>query len=211
MLSAVPRLPARALAGLPGVSARLVVRCDWCEEDHTHGVGAGHRAAHCTCSDSPYRGTGYELIQVGGLDRSSKTPEALYLGQRRLRDGLSLHAPRYRSTLLAALIGARPGRFFDKRVGRARISVFGDSWVIDPDAYPSRSELCADVLMRRSARHGRNIVALLAALFGISPGIVGVRLFEAATGMPLDAEFRRVMAAEVEALCARAGNGDGRP
>jgi hypothetical protein len=76
---------------------------------------------------------------------------------------------------------------------------------------PSRSELCADVLMRRSARHGRNIVALLAALFGISPGIVGVRLFEAATGMPLDAEFRRVMAAEVEALCARAGNGDGRP
>lgn len=33
--------------------------CPFCKKWHRHGIGAGHRVAHCTNPNSPYSGTGY--------------------------------------------------------------------------------------------------------------------------------------------------------
>jgi hypothetical protein len=35
--------------------------CDFCKKVHTHGEGAGHRAAHCHNQNSPYGNSGYIL------------------------------------------------------------------------------------------------------------------------------------------------------
>ena len=35
--------------------------CDW----HRHGIGEGHRVAHCLPDASPYRRTGYTLVPAG--------------------------------------------------------------------------------------------------------------------------------------------------
>jgi hypothetical protein len=47
----------------------LVVQCPHCEREHRHGTGAGHRQAHCTRPDSPYRLSGYLLKVVPKLDQ----------------------------------------------------------------------------------------------------------------------------------------------
>jgi hypothetical protein len=39
--------------------------CRYCHEWHYHGVGEGHREAHCTNPASPYCITGYNLILCG--------------------------------------------------------------------------------------------------------------------------------------------------
>lgn len=38
--------------------------CDFCSRWHYHGNGDGHRVAHCTTVNSPYRKTGYILFRV---------------------------------------------------------------------------------------------------------------------------------------------------
>lgn len=35
--------------------------CQYCRVYHRHGAGAGHRAAHCTSTDSPWKESGYIL------------------------------------------------------------------------------------------------------------------------------------------------------
>lgn len=35
--------------------------CPFCRVEHVHGAGAGHRAAHCFASASPFNETGYIL------------------------------------------------------------------------------------------------------------------------------------------------------
>lgn len=47
----------------------LVFWCTHCERNHAHGLGYGHRVAHCTKPDSPYKLSGYNLIPVGGESR----------------------------------------------------------------------------------------------------------------------------------------------
>ncbi len=37
------------------------VWCRYCRAFHYHGIGAGHRAAHCATT-TPYTATGYTLI-----------------------------------------------------------------------------------------------------------------------------------------------------
>jgi hypothetical protein len=41
--------------------------CEHCQEHHLHGVGEGHREAHCTHPESPYR-TGYNLVLSGAVE-----------------------------------------------------------------------------------------------------------------------------------------------
>ena len=38
--------------------------CRWCDKRHLHGLGEGHRVAHCLCDDSPLRLTGYNIKLV---------------------------------------------------------------------------------------------------------------------------------------------------
>jgi|SRR5579859_3977746 len=52
-VAAVPRTD-----GTPGWK----FHCGSCNADHFHGVGLGHRAAHCASDTSPYRDTGYILV-----------------------------------------------------------------------------------------------------------------------------------------------------
>jgi len=47
------------------------VWCIYCGAWHHHGGGDGHRAAHCSHPDSPYRETGYVLRQVGLVCRDT--------------------------------------------------------------------------------------------------------------------------------------------
>jgi hypothetical protein len=37
--------------------------CPWCKKMHLHGIGDGHRAAHCTASNSPFNESDY-VIQL---------------------------------------------------------------------------------------------------------------------------------------------------
>jgi hypothetical protein len=45
----------------------LVLECPWCGEWHQHGLGAGHRVAHCRERGDEQRS--YFLVVVGVLDR----------------------------------------------------------------------------------------------------------------------------------------------
>lgn len=47
--------------------SQLVVWCQHCGAYHFHGHGEGHRVAHCTVETSPYRETGYDLVNVGPM------------------------------------------------------------------------------------------------------------------------------------------------
>jgi hypothetical protein len=50
-------------------SEYLTFWCEYCNREHLHGYGNGHRVAHCAISnrkaiESPYRDTGYYLNEV---------------------------------------------------------------------------------------------------------------------------------------------------
>lgn len=48
------------------------VWCPHCKTFHTHGIGPGHRQAHCG-SDSPFKKTGYYLVPADEIfDRAEK-------------------------------------------------------------------------------------------------------------------------------------------
>lgn len=40
---------------------QLVFHCEYCRRNHYHGLGDGHRQAHCFDAFSPYLQTGYVL------------------------------------------------------------------------------------------------------------------------------------------------------
>lgn len=51
---------------------QFVFRCTFCRRNHYHGAGAlGHRVAHCTNPQSPYRATGYLLVERTGDPRAT--------------------------------------------------------------------------------------------------------------------------------------------
>ena len=63
-----PRLPAQKVV-VPPIHRQnrphggLQVWCKYCNRNHLHGFGYGHRVAHCPDPDSPYRTTGYILVR----------------------------------------------------------------------------------------------------------------------------------------------------
>ncbi|MCX5673838.1 MAG: hypothetical protein NTX87_02420 [Planctomycetota bacterium] len=71
-----------ALAAVPRADGRpgLRIWCRHCRRWHLHGMGYGHRVAHCADVDrrgrpveSPYRATGYRLAQAAAAGRPCKT------------------------------------------------------------------------------------------------------------------------------------------
>jgi len=84
---AIPTVDAWMIAGDKGAYC-LVFYCEHCRRWHTHGCGAGHRAAHCLHPSpgsytlrsslrrasllSPYLGTGYNLRNVGALSPENR-------------------------------------------------------------------------------------------------------------------------------------------
>ncbi|WP_425343064.1 hypothetical protein [Priestia megaterium] len=49
---------------------RLSAWCPYCIEFHHHGVGEGHRQAHCTNEASPFKETGYILKKPGTKEKA---------------------------------------------------------------------------------------------------------------------------------------------
>jgi hypothetical protein len=43
-------------------NGQYIFWCPHCRAKHYHGAGDGHRTAHCTNSNSPYRKTGYYVV-----------------------------------------------------------------------------------------------------------------------------------------------------
>lgn len=41
--------------------SQLTFYCDYCRTNHFHGLGGGHRGAHCHVPTSPYLKRGYVL------------------------------------------------------------------------------------------------------------------------------------------------------
>lgn len=50
----------------------LSVWCPFCKCWHHHGAGEGHRVAHCTNLDSPFRESGYIVKRVKPPGEGSK-------------------------------------------------------------------------------------------------------------------------------------------
>ncbi len=48
-----------------GENARMRVWCRYCKQWHSHGVGEGHRIAHCSNRNRKYKKTGYFLKSAG--------------------------------------------------------------------------------------------------------------------------------------------------
>lgn len=199
-----PILPAYVTPATGIRSAQAHLWCQHCEAVHTHSAVPGHRCAHCFRKESLYGATGYDLEIRGaaGSDRAA-LPEGPYVGRRRLWEALTSATPRLRSAVLAAVLGSRGGYGVEKRIGRARVSVLGHGWWVDLDAYAPGGGLAQG---RR--RTGRDLITLLACLFGIDCGLAGLRLLEAASGAAFSTEDRCAIAAAIER--AYAGKADGR-
>lgn len=45
----------------PGFNGGLMFYCPFCQKWHLHGIGNGHRVAHCTNQESPLKENGYIL------------------------------------------------------------------------------------------------------------------------------------------------------
>lgn len=206
MSKAVPILLAYVTPAAGTRAALAHLWCQHCEAIHSHSPLPGHRCAHCFREESPYSATGYDL-DIRGEVASAKAvlPEGPFVGRRRLRDALVSVAPRLRSAVLAAALGTRGGHSLDKRLGSARISVIGHGWWVDLDAFPRGSELAQG---RRRA--GRDLITLLACLFGLDRGLAGLRLLEAVSGASFaDADRRAIAVAIEQAYAGRASGPDG--
>lgn len=185
------------------------VWCDWCEAVHRHGAFSGSCVSHCACKDSPYRETGYVVrLPDAKPMRGNAMPAALFAGRQRLREALFGATAGLRATLLREVLALRGCGIASKRVGRARVSVFGSTWTIDPDASPL---IAGDgtVSPMRPIWAGRDYITLLAASHGVSRGAVGVMLLEVVANVPLPQGARENVAAALEAGYARAAEDRG--
>lgn len=205
MMWSAPIVPAYVTRAEPGRTAQAVLWCEHCGCIHTHSASPGHRAAHCFWKESPYTATGY-ILDIRGEVTSPEdvVPKALFAGQRHLGSDLAgATAGAIRTVLLQHLIGTRAGNCVSKRFGRARVTVYGNTWSIEPDAYLSSSELSSGKWHQSPRLEGQGFPALLAALYGISDGVAAVDLFAATSGTQLDAQARTEMAAVIKAAYAR--------
>lgn len=178
-----------------GRSAQSHAWCDWCETVHTHSAGAGHRVAHCHCKESPFNAFGYDLNPVGWAPNAdAAVPAGLLVGRRRLSAVFAAAAPGLRAAFVKRLVGR-------KRIGRARISVFGRQWSIETDVHAGgpASRWIAGV----------GLLGLLSSLYGVGRGVVGVRLLEAITGEKFDALARLTIAEAIDAAAVRAAGSPG--
>jgi len=48
--------------------------CPFCRDYHRHGRGEGHRGAHCTSEQSPFKATGY-IITLDPITYLKQHPE----------------------------------------------------------------------------------------------------------------------------------------
>lgn len=196
-MPAVPILSALRTPERQGRSAQAHAWCEWCEAVHSHSASPGHRVAHCHRKESPYLATGYDLVIVGdALTPDAAVPAALLAGHARLRSVIEDATPGLRSAFVRHVLGRR------RRVGRARVTVFGAGWSIDTGA----------AIGNPGSRwvSGSGLLGLLSAIYGVGRGVAGVRLLEAISGEAFDAQARTTIAGAIDASADRATSSFGR-
>ena len=188
MMTRVPILPAVLTSAVPGRSAQLHIRCDHCETIHSHGAGAGHRAAHCYRKESPYLATGYILDIVGEAAAPEiLIPAGLLVGHGRFYEAVEAAASKLRPALVRHVLGRM-------RFGRISITVSGNGWTINTGVTDGS---------RPRWINGVGLLGLFSALYGVSRGVVGARLFEAVFGEALNARERIALADLIEGAAKR--------
>lgn len=184
----VPILPALVTPARPRRSAQAHVWCPWCEDLHSHSAGPGPRVAHCSDKASPYRATGYVLDIVGKASTAEAVmPAGPLIGRSRFKSTLEALTPRLQAALLRRVVG-------QLRRSRARLHQVGDAWMIDLD--PAAADGGGQLA-------GVGLLDLVAVVWGVTRGVVIVRLIEALQGWKLDAMARAALADAVDAATSR--------
>lgn len=176
-----------------GRDGHIALWCPWCETVHFHGAGGKgsdprieSRGAHCASMvASPLAGRGVELDVVGTVADGDTLMPAPCLAARgdplhtrlRLRDILNCGG--IARALIQAVFGNRPMAGFDAKLVGGACHVFhggGTWWVTDTAG--------------RTTAQGHGLGRLLAELFGVSLGVVAVRVIESALEISMSSEHR---------------------
>ena len=175
-----PVLPALRVTTETGEAVHIAAWCPWCETVHWHGAagGGGNRAPHCfEDRTSPFQQTGYSLdIVADSYSEEAIAPLGLMVGKRRLHHVLDGVAEAIRALALRAVLDMKSVRspVIQKRNDHGKTWLFGSGrWLIEPRF--------------RRPIEGSGLLRLAAALYGVSPGIVAVRLLETVSFERLDA------------------------
>lgn len=184
----VPILRALVTPAWPGRQAQAHVWCPWCETVHSHSAGPGLRTAHCADRATPFKATGYSLNVVGRTsDANAVMPAGPLVEQSCFRDELEVVAPGLRIALLRHILKRM-------RATPARLKMVHNAWTIDLD--PAAADGGRQLA-------GIGLLDLVAAAWGVSPGVVVVRLVEALHGWKLDASDRAALVDAVNAAASR--------
>lgn len=183
-----PTLRAVVTPAQPGQSSQALAPCSYCETAHVHSTEPGPRVAHCHRKESPYRATGYVLDIVGETDApETLIPAGLLVGRGRFYEAVEAAAPKLRVALVRHVLGRM-------RFGRMTVTVSGNGWTIDTGVTDGS---------RPRWINGVGLLGLFSALYGVSRGVVGVRLFEVVLGERLDAQERIAVANLIEGAANR--------
>ncbi|ACA21270.1 hypothetical protein M446_7052 (plasmid) [Methylobacterium sp. 4-46] len=139
---------------------------------------------------------------------SELVPTAIFAGRQRLSEILDELSTDIRAVILHAALGRRGRRStFRLRVDRARVTVAGDSWWIDPDAFPASSAQGSSPVRSSRRLAGCGLIGLLATLYGISHGTVVMRLLHALAPGAFDAQGWLEISAAAQASIERCRSG----
>ncbi|CAM3343578.1 hypothetical protein MEME101129_28205 [Methylobacterium mesophilicum] len=186
-----PILRAVVTPAQPGQSPQALAPCDWCEgPPHVHSAEPGHRVAHCHRKESPYRATGYVLDIVGeAAAPETLIPAGLLVGHGRFYEAVEASASKLRAVLVRHVLGRM-------RFGRMSISIRDSGWTIDTGVTDGS---------RPRWINGVGLLGLFSALYGVSRGVVGVRLFEVVFGEAFNAQERIALVDLIEGAAKRRG------
>lgn len=181
----------------PDREGSLAAWCPWCEAVHFHGAAGGGaarriegRGAHCASAKvSPLAGWGVELDVTGTVADGEDLAPKPYLAVRddplhsRVRLHHALRDGAVALALIRTMFGKRPAAGFDARLHGGACHVFagGSTWWITDEAGKTVGE-------------GHGLGRLLARLFGVSLGIVALRILESALGVTLPSDYRLTLA-----------------
>ena len=178
-----------------GKNPQWVFWCPWCETVHRHGAVGGERVAHCHDESSALIKHGYSLQKAGEVESEAEiVPRRFRRGA--FRTNVASVARDLRTAALRALLPltvtrARQDCFVIDVCARARLVMFDEQW---------RVEDASGVLAE-----GNGLLRLAQPMYGVSPGVAGVRFLEALSGWPFDDEAARAIAVAIDAWSSRGG------
>lgn len=180
-----PSLPAIEIQPRDGSAGWAVAWCPWHETLLRQHPGEPARAVPSPGTADPASPVpaGYRLTVTGSAPREhDAVPDGPLVFQRRMRDALAAAAGGLQRHLLQALVGRcqHHGGVFSRAMRKGRLLVFAlhRRWLITRPRKPDIEG------------HG-GMLQLARDLYGVSAGVAGVRILEAATGEMFDAEAAR--------------------